>query len=304
MKTSFQFACLVIIAFSTVQTGLAQGLKGSIQTETGEPIPYANIYVPSRNTGTVADQSGNFELSNNTSIQPTDTLKISAIGFEHLMVLADPEVLQHIRLIPRSYELAQAEVSASPQSFSKKRTIGYKRKLGFGFTFGGFAWANNETSLGVEFGVQLDSKPGYRLEGLEMDLRALKKDSSNAQNNQRYIIGFISLPPREADVVFEVNVYELDDNGIPGEALQKEPIYWTISPRSKGKISLDLSDKPIVVTGPVVVTLEGITEEGHGIELWMPSTLTGGDNFIKSSSGTWKKSDQTMALRGVFGSAR
>ena len=219
-------------------------------------------------------------------------------------MLADPEALQNLRLTPRAYELAQAEVSANALSFAKKRTIGFKRKLGFGFTFGGYTWANNETSLGVEFGVKLDSKQGYRLEGLEMDLKALQKDSSNVENSQNSLIGFISLPPCETDVVFEVNVYELGINGIPGEALQHEPIYWTISPKSKGKISLDLSGKPIVVTGPVVVTLEGITEEGRGVELWMPSTLKGGENFTKSSSGTWKKSDQIMALRGVFGSAR
>jgi iron complex outermembrane receptor protein len=71
---------ILIFGFMMPELVRAQTLNGQVfNKETSKPIPYASIYLTELSTGTLADSTGFFSISNFPS-SPT-TLKISAIGF-------------------------------------------------------------------------------------------------------------------------------------------------------------------------------------------------------------------------------
>lgn len=63
-------------------------IKGLIRDEkTGEPLPYANIFVLHQYTGTVSNESGNFSL-NRSNLSDNDTISFQYIGYQTRKILS------------------------------------------------------------------------------------------------------------------------------------------------------------------------------------------------------------------------
>lgn len=68
-----------------------------VDSETGEPLPYASVYVVGRGGGTIANSEGVFTLAAATD----DTLRLSFVGYEPLQVSVS-QVGNEVRLAPVS----------------------------------------------------------------------------------------------------------------------------------------------------------------------------------------------------------
>ena len=76
-----------------------------VDSETGEALPYVNIYISSEN-GTMCNVDGNFSIS----AMPTDTLRISRIGYETLLIVAN-KVHEVVKLDPIENMMNEVTVS-------------------------------------------------------------------------------------------------------------------------------------------------------------------------------------------------
>lgn len=76
MKASLSILMLFLYGWSFSQTTI----NGSVNDDSGQPIPGVNIIVIGTSTGTVTDFNGNFNLSVNQ--EPPFTLQASNVGFE------------------------------------------------------------------------------------------------------------------------------------------------------------------------------------------------------------------------------
>ena len=76
-STSKSFLTLIMLWFMGNLS--AQSIKGRVTSESGLPIPFANIYIDGTSIGTTSDENGTFLL--NTSLSGQQTLVVSEVGF-------------------------------------------------------------------------------------------------------------------------------------------------------------------------------------------------------------------------------
>ena len=74
--SKFLFTIIIIGAIGTIS---GQAVQGTVKTDTGLPVPYANIFIEGTTTGTNSDADGNFLFD--TSLEGQRTLTISVIGY-------------------------------------------------------------------------------------------------------------------------------------------------------------------------------------------------------------------------------
>jgi iron complex outermembrane receptor protein len=106
---NFMIALLCIIATS----GFAQNVSGTIKSQTGEAVAFANIAVLNSSVGTVSDKDGNFTLNLSKG---TYELQFSAIGFASRLqkvVVADELVTIDIVLSENTQTLGEVVVTAN-----------------------------------------------------------------------------------------------------------------------------------------------------------------------------------------------
>ncbi|MET6996967.1 M1 family aminopeptidase [Chitinophaga defluvii] len=111
-----QPVCLIIVFFLLPIEGIAQdlflALSGKIvNAQTGIPIPYANIQLKSKGTGTISNTAGEFILKIPTQYLP-DSVVISCMGYQRstLPIPAAGFTDQDILLTPAVLELKEVAV--------------------------------------------------------------------------------------------------------------------------------------------------------------------------------------------------
>ena len=107
---------LIFFIFIILPTAVFSQMSGKVvDKKSGDPIPYANIWVENSNIGTTSNLEGKFDFKENVDKK---TLIVTALGYESLNFIIEPTNLK-IELVPKTYELA--EVVAHP-----KKIIGRK----------------------------------------------------------------------------------------------------------------------------------------------------------------------------------
>jgi len=91
----------------------AQSLKINgriVDEETGEPIPFTNVFLKSTRTGTMADSAGHFRL---TITGRRDTLIVSALGYAGDTISVSPltDQVLTIPLVPNAFHLSEVTVT-------------------------------------------------------------------------------------------------------------------------------------------------------------------------------------------------
>ena len=99
MKTILRTLVLLFCVASFAQTTV----KGTVNDDSGLPLPGANIIVVGTSTGVVTDFDGNFTLTVNQN--PPFTIQVSSIGFETL----DQEITKNNETAQRSIHIATSE---------------------------------------------------------------------------------------------------------------------------------------------------------------------------------------------------
>ena len=116
---SLRYFLLLFIGFGLLLTGAAHGqtLTGTVTAASAaEPIPYANLGIPGKSVGTVADEHGAYQLAY-TAANLTDTVRISSVGYEPQNVLLRELVARPV------VRLTQAAVGADCRAGAGSRAI-------------------------------------------------------------------------------------------------------------------------------------------------------------------------------------
>ena len=79
-----------------------------VDAETGEPLPYVSVYV-SEGNGTLSNEEGAFSIN----AQPDDTLRLSCIGYEKLLLKA-ADIGDLVKLKPLTQKLREVTVKPIP----------------------------------------------------------------------------------------------------------------------------------------------------------------------------------------------
>lgn len=105
----FLFSFLSVLIFNVFYTS-AQSLSAFvIDSITQQPIPYATVQLKEK--GVITNEDGNFNFVLNETIQPSDSLTISSMGYETLSRPINEFISTKILLVPKAIELREVIVS-------------------------------------------------------------------------------------------------------------------------------------------------------------------------------------------------
>jgi hypothetical protein len=122
----FRFLLPLLLCVISLSTAWAQGIRGRITDTSGEPIPFANIYIPQLSTGTTSNIDGKYEMK-----LPSGNWKITFqyIGYQtQTYDLAIGKTFQekNVKLIIQNYKIPQITILASgedPAYYIMRRAI-------------------------------------------------------------------------------------------------------------------------------------------------------------------------------------
>ncbi|MCR5889116.1 carboxypeptidase-like regulatory domain-containing protein [Hymenobacter sp. J193] len=249
-------ALLPTFAQDRTLTGVVQAL------ETRLPLPYVNIGIRGKNTGTVADENGAFSLRV-PAARTGDTLTFSAVGYEEqawpLAQLEDRH-LQPLLLTQKTTTLAEVVVRAKA---AKVRRIGTT-------THNPFLWGN------------VVSKDTHDI-GEFATLLSLGNKAS--QLVQAHI--FLRRPTVDT-VTFRLNFYRVS-HGLPGERAVEQSILLRTAIQN-GWLTIDLTKYALTLQNDFYLGFEFLPEKQGAIPAFSYGAQFGGAVVVRTSSlGIWKR---------------
>jgi|WetSurMetagenome_2_1015567.scaffolds.fasta_scaffold08802_3 hypothetical protein len=124
MRSFTRFIFLTAIIFSVSRCAMAQGIRGHISNEKGEPLSYATIYISETKTGTSTNLKGEYELPLNPG---TYTITFQYLGYtpiSHVVMVGNDFTTKDIVLTEQIYQMPEVIVRAS----EKDRAVYIMRK--------------------------------------------------------------------------------------------------------------------------------------------------------------------------------
>jgi hypothetical protein len=254
---AFLFTILIGQYFCFAQIKISGIVLDSL---TNEPIEFANAGVLYKNTGTVTDSKGNFQLSILDSLK-NSILRVSCIGYAEKDIIINsinPTQEIIIKLQPSVKNLKEVVIIPKKNKI-KVLGIASTRKTKAGYTANKF---------GAEMALKIDIKnTPATLKAFSFNIVSNKYDS----------------------VIFRFNVYNVDSNGFPKDNILKQSIF--IIPEVKtGLVTVNLLKYNVVVEEDIFISLEWVMASGGEPELYISANLfSGGTYFRRTSQDKWQK---------------
>lgn len=251
---------IILFFTSFVTLANAQNLKGIVvNSETNEPIPYCNIGILNKNSGTVTNEDGTFNLEV-SKLSTKDTIRVSCIGFKSFDLAgyqANPSKETNIKLQPLDVKISEVQISNAK---TKHVILGNTNKSH------SFIADASGLQLGNEFGTMIKVKHRGLLEQIRFHVVSTTFDS----------------------LVFRVNIYDVV-NGYPCHNLLKVPIIIRPSVKT-GDVMMDLSAYHIYLEDDFVVCLETIKKlGGEKSKFYLSLAMVSNPSFSRpSSQGKWE----------------
>lgn len=199
------FLLLIFLPFLAVAQ-IRGVVKDSIS---GQPIPYANIWVENENVATTSEEDGTFSIA----VANTKNLIFSALGYETKTLKAAQVTL--VFLNPKAFDLEEVVISNS---------IGTKQNV-IGLT-------ENTVAQAFDNGPRIDVK-FFPYASEYKKTPYLKKVT-------------VYTDSRIEDATVKLHFYKVDANGYPGDELLQKPLI--VSVKNGTKINkIDLSDFGLVM---------------------------------------------------------
>ena len=212
--------CLLILIL--VATGFSQEiiLKGKITDSNNLALPFVNIGIPMKNTGTVSNENGEYKLKIPSNILETDTVVFSYIGYKTInKSIADLKNQKAISIQMETEENQLEEVVFETKKFKDKKLGRTNKGLGLmHFNFYTVYEKEIDDRLSKELGMNFKLRKNCRLE---------KFNFAISQNEFKKL-------------KFRINIYSLT-NGEPGDLLISDNIILEIKNEKIGWKSIDLS---------------------------------------------------------------
>ena len=221
------FACLFLTSYSYSQ------IKGKCVDEYGKGIPYVNISIKGKSSGTVSNMKGNFSIEN-SSVKENDSLIFSHLNFEKKTIRI-PLKTNEIQLDTKVESLKEVVVSSKKRKF-KEKIVGTKATSENGVIY----YSSN--NLGTEIGKII---------------RVKKNKIYDLQNVQFNIPDF-----EYKSVTFRINFYNITDDTI--DLLKINGTDNVIKITKSGMVKFDLSDQYLSFENDFLVAVEWIDFENNG----------------------------------------
>jgi hypothetical protein len=263
------------ILFPLLGFGQAK-LSGRVyNAQTREILPYANVIIESRNTGTISDKNGLFELTAN----PSDTVTVSYLGFRSATLTAEDLAANNaVYLEPVPYEISDVIVTNRK---SKLKNLGHS--------------SGGSRMFSVPFFQMGEIKRGDRI-GKEVGaIIKIKSDTSVKSFNVLIIKNLYEMAK------FRLTFYSVQD-GKPSDVLINRDITFEITSQQKGLYTLDLTPYDIFLSGgqEVLVTMTLLDETGDEIPniLWLNAAPLTGKGIFKRNVGdsSWERIGGTITM--------
>ncbi len=201
---------IVIIFFFYNLVPLFSQVKGVVKDSlTGQPIPFANIWVENENVATTSEEDGTFSIV----VNKDKNLIFSALGYEKKTLIA-AQVAQ-VLLFPKAFALDEVVISNS---------IGTKQNV-IGLT-------ENTVAQAFDNGPRIDVK--------FFPYQAEYKKTPYLKRVTVYT------DSRIEDATVKIHLYKVDTNGYPGDELLQKPLIVTVKNGTKTN-KIDLSDFGLVM---------------------------------------------------------
>lgn len=197
---------LTTILFLFFAANVAAQTKGVVKDSlTGNPIAYVSIWVENENIGTTSEENGEYQIGTNDK---NKNLIFSALGYQKKTVKVSES--QIVLLSPSTFELDEVTIN------NKKE----KKQLEIGKT-------KNAIAEAFDNGPRMDAKffpyyPEYK------KTRWIQK-------------AIILTDSRIDDATIKLHLYNVDENGFPGNELLSKDYIVTIK-KGVTKNEIDLSD--------------------------------------------------------------
>lgn len=197
---------LTTILFLFFAANVAAQTKGVVKDSlTGNPIAYVSIWVENENIGTTSEENGEYQIGTNDK---NKNLIFSALGYQKKTVKVSES--QIVLLSPSTFELDEVTIN------NKKE----KKQLEIGKT-------KNAIAEAFDNGPRMDAKffpyyPEYK------KTRWIQK-------------AIILTDSRIDDATIKLHLYDVDENGFPGNELLSKDYIVTIK-KGVTKNEIDLSD--------------------------------------------------------------
>lgn len=262
-KSLLLLSCCILSLFLSLPIGAQTFVIGQvIDAATKEPLPYVNIGLLNKNIGTVADETGYFELEVNTEQNSRDTLRFSMIGFETKSYTLNDFINQNeieVYLTEKSTALDEVILSSKRKKYQTKI-------LGNKTTSKALYAAFTSNKLGNEMGFIVRARKHPMI---------LKKFNISLVENDY------------GPIKFRLNIYDVL-NGLPNKTLLKDNIFIETE-ESSGIVSLDLTPYEIILDQDFFIAIEWIEDLGPG-KLYFSGGFFGAPLFAREvSQGTWEK---------------
>lgn len=215
----------------------SQPLAGRIiDHDTQKPLPYVNISLLGKKSGTVSDANGYFQL-NPDSGGPTDTVGFSMIGYSPLTITLNAlssmlaKKQGHVHLTATAMHLQEVVVAPVDYSYRREGNGNGKKRMKIGF--------GPNDNLGREIGTLIQNEGEAFIEDISITI------AKNEYGN----------------IKMRLNIYEWE-NGKPGKQINTVPVYVETDVTT-GVWKADVSKYALRVNGDFFISYQYIEDMGQ-----------------------------------------
>ncbi len=252
------FACSILAA-CFISASASVLLTTKVTDESGTPIPYAKITIPSHKDVTLTDSAGvlHYKLA---TISPTDTLIFSSIGYEsRVITYKDLKGQPAVTLRDNPNQLH--EVTVLPAKTKKK-------------TFG-------RTSMKGAFEIQVGSEHSEGT-GIGVHCKTGKRGWITSVS-----MGWMQRPDCLTRMPFRLNIYNKEKGKWVN--VTERPVMFTYDQKNlneEGRFVYKLPE-PVMISGDTMVEFEFL-EPMHHRTMYIKSNVMTGHFYFHNEEGNWE----------------
>ncbi|MWB93465.1 hypothetical protein GON26_03770 [Flavobacterium sp. GA093] len=276
----------ITLAFFFLTFGITAqetSISGEIRdSKNNQFLEYVNIGITDKNSGTVSNTKGIFNLVLDKKVTPNDTIVFSHIGFETKKILVSQLKSAHNKIILDPSENTLKEVVVKFKK-PKPKQFGRSSK-GLGLMHSNFFYAMDKTiddRLSREKGMQFKIKKDCKVNDFNFNITSNEFKS----------------------VKFRLNFYKIE-NDLPTEILIEKDIVFEVKDGFLGMYNLDLNPFDIYLDkemGEIAVTIQWIQsvkkdENSRFFAISTAASPTETSFYRERNRSTWYKSGQSLTF--------
>lgn len=223
IKQGILYVFPVFFTFFNTSKVLAQEVSKKsviVDSETKQPIPFCNIILKGKTSGTYSNNEGVFTITG----EQKDSLLISSIGYD-VMLISLNILGDTLRLNPTSTTLSEITVKAKSVKISTQKLGYYSDK-----TIGHFARAK-DVALYIENPYNIP----ISIKNVDFRFSRIKFGSNNSTKKIK-----------NKEVLLRLNIYENLDDSKPQKNLINQNIIQKL-PKNRRSISFDISESNVIL---------------------------------------------------------